>query len=550
MTDALASDSAVLIVRVEAPIDKRFIPHGKQKSLPPDDYNDCAFTASSGFWQPVWLEARPATYIETAALAPTEALDGIDVHIRVAGPARDAAELQLSIDGGAPTTIAVDGRTDIRLICPVAAPELWSPDHPRLYNVALRLTSDDGEDAVVTYTGLRKVEIRDRHLFLNGERLYLRGALDQGFWPGTGYTAPSDDALRHDVELALAAGFNLVRKHIKLEDPRWLYWADRLGLLVWEEPACFGRYRADAAALFEAQLEPMVMRDGNHPSTVIWGLYNEEWGLDWRCAEEPELQQAVERAYDLLKAVDAGRPIVDNSGWWHVKTDLVDWHYYDEDMASWKKTTAALASDQQAWFWHRLADARHYETQLSVAGRDHSDRPLINGEYGGGRASNQGWLFRWQTQDMRLYDAFDGYIYTELYDVEYEKVGMYDAQRRMKELACQPSDVNAETLVIFDLVPVRPGADVVTGDGTVELMIRVSHHGSLALEAALHWGWQPQEATAKGIALRVEPFEITSAIRITEQLPDQLKSAKLHVWLTDSNGIRVAYNYLDVVTTT
>ena len=232
----------------------------------------------------------------------------------------------------------VDGRFAGRL--EIAEPRLWSPSDPHLYELVV--TSSD--DRVVVTAGLRRIETRGEQLYLNGERLYLRGVLDQGYWPESGLTAPSDEALLRDLELARELGFNLVRKHIKLEEPRWLHHADRMGMLVWAEPPAPSRLTpACRDGVLEAQLSPMVERDGNHPSIVVWGLYNEEWGLDWDIPGSPERAAAAIDAYDALRALDDSRPIVENSGWSHVRSDLVDWHYYDEDPASWARNLAELA---------------------------------------------------------------------------------------------------------------------------------------------------------------------------------------------------------------
>lgn len=388
ITDSLHDGRGELILRVEAPLDKRSIPHGKQRSRPADDYDDCSFTPSSGIWQSVWLEGRPSTYIERLDLRPTDDLTGIHARVQVAGPCAREAAVTLTVDG-LPRTLALHDGVAVAVI-PLDHPILWSPRTPHLYTVTVRLRSADGDDQVSSYTGLRRIEVWGDRLVLNGERIYIRGVLDQGYWPEGGYTAPDDAALRRDVELILAAGYNLSRKHIKFEDPRWLYWADRLGLLVWAEPPCIGRYSPEAVARFEAQLAPWVARDGNHPGIILWGLYNEEWGLDWRVGEDQERQDAVRRAYDLLAALDHSRPIIDNSGWWHVKTDVLDWHYYDNDVRRWNEVTTTLAGDAETWFGHQLGVDHWYETQLSVAGADHAGLPLLNGEYGAGQRSASG----------------------------------------------------------------------------------------------------------------------------------------------------------------
>ena len=547
ITDALQDGQGDLVVRVEAPLDKRAIPHGKQRSRPDDDYYECQFTASSGIWQTVWLEGRPATYIKSVRLSPSSALDALQACVELVGDLSEQTLLYVQLEGTQEQVIPVGGSATLTLDVPIEKPRRWTPADPHLYYVTFRLESAAGSDRVRTYTGLRTIETRGQYLFLNGERLYLRGALDQGYWPESGYTAPDDLALQQDVEIALNAGFNLIRKHIKLEDPLWLYWADRLGLLVWAEPPCYGRFSIEAAATFEAQLPLMVERDYNHPCIILWGIYNEEWGLDWRSAQDAEKQEAVIRAYDLLAACDHSRPIIDDSGWNHVKTDVLDWHYYDEDNLRWRDITAALAGDNKTWFGHQLGVDHWYETQLSIADQDHDGLPLINGEYGAGRtAEERGWYFRWQTQELRRHHVISGYIYTELYDVEYELCGLYDAQRRLKPLGHDPAWVNAETTCIFDVLPHKPGLDVVLEKAEVEIPVRLSHQGAEPLSGQLLWWWEEKEDMAKSRSLTIEPFTITEPLLLRLTLPSTNEQGKLHIQYIDETGRVRAYAFLDV----
>jgi beta-galactosidase/beta-glucuronidase len=550
ITDALENERGDLVVRVEAPLDKLSIPHGKQRSRPADDYDSCAFTASSGIWQSVWLEGRPATFIEQVQLRPGDDLASIQACIVLGGTHLARAHMFVQIEGQAGYSFAVEGQTAFVLTLPVEQPRLWSPEHPHLYTALVRLSSADGEDRVSSYTGLRRVETQGNRILLNGERVYLRGALDQGYWPESGYTAPDDAALRSDVELALKAGYNLIRKHIKLEDPRWLYWADRLGLLVWAEPPCVGRYSPEAIARFEAQLAPMVARDGNHPGIILWGIYNEEWGLDWDTAQNKEKQEAVRRAYNLLAALDSSRPIIDDSGWNHVKTDILDWHYYDSDIRRWNEVTAAIASDPSTWFGHQLAVDNWYETQLSVPESDHphAGLPLLNGEYCGGEGDvERGWHLRWQTQALRRHDAISGYIYTELYDVEHELCGIYTADRRLRSLGCNSADVNAETVIIFDLIPELPGLDYRAKNQTIEVNILISHQGVEPLCGRLAWGWEEEDAPIIYQDMEIAPFTITSSTALHYTYPTHQQSGRLAVRFLDTTGRCRAYEFLDIV---
>jgi len=558
ITDALAGcAAATVLVRVHAPIDKREIVHGKQRSIPRDDYDDCAFTPASGIWQPVWLEARPATHIASLALAPAPELDAITADIAVAGPGAAGSRLTVQVADHPPVTVEAPGAGPVRLTLPIAAPRLWSPADPYLYEITATLESADGTDRVGSATGLRRIEVRGGSLLLNGERLYVRGVLDQGYWPRTGLTAPDDEAFTTDLELAREAGFNLVRKHLKLEDPRFLHHADRLGVLVWAEPASTGVYSEQAVARFEAQIEPMATRDGNHPSIVIWGLYNEEWGLDWDVPGDPAKQRAVRRAYDLLKSLDPTRPVVDNSGWTHVATDLVDWHIYDETPAGWSAKVRALLTDGGNGFPVGLGGGRIVRKLVMADGSAAPELPNLNSEFGGGKTSvERGWNLRWQTQELRRHDVLSGYVWTELYDIEHEFAGIYAFDRRLKDSGANPAaETNADTVLVVDLEPVAPGRDlVVGGDRKAAFDVRISHHGSAALPVTLTAGWGPALGPADGVdfgdgsaPVTVRPYRLSEPVRVAERLPDGLAAARLHLRARAADGRVVARTCVDVV---
>lgn len=555
ITDAAGSAEAELVVRVHAPNDKQNIVHGKQRSIPRDDYDGVSFTPTSGLWQSVWLESRPATQLAAVELRPTEQLDGLNARVRVAGP--PAAGVRLTVDG---TIVEAEpGDDGWRASIPLAEPRVWSPDDPHLYDVLVEVRGPDGVDEVSSYTGLRRVDTDGDRLLLNGRPLYLRAVLDQGYWPGTGLTPPDDDALRRDLELARELGYNCVRKHLKLEDPRWLYWADRLGLLVWAEPAATSRYSPESVAAFEAQVPAMVERDGNHPCIVVWGLYNEEWGLDWDVPGDPAKQDALRRAYDLLTALDDSRPVVDNSGWTHVRTDLLDWHVYDNDPGSWARTVQGLVDGSLDSFPVQLGPDYVVPKALVAGGNDDMrGLPFLNSEYGGGSTSvERAWHLRWQTQELRRHDRIVGYVYTELYDIEHETAGLLAFDRSGKDLAgLDPADVNAATVFVFDLTPQAPGADLVCDDdGLVRVPVRISHHGAEPVSGRIRAAWAPALAPfpaepADAVAsepIEAKPFELSAPVDLTCRMPAGLRSARLLFWLDNGSGVR-ARAFLDVTT--
>lgn len=543
-----------LLVRVDAPIDKRSIPHGKQRSVPRDDYDGCSFTPTSGIWQPVWLEPRPATHLASLSLAPTAELDGIVVRGDVAGADAVEATVRIELDGE-PVLTTDAAALSAGVVLPVSDPVLWEPERPRLYEVAVSIDSPAGRDRVRSTTGLRRIETRGSQLYLNGTRISLRGVLDQGYWPRTGSTAPDDAAFVTDLLLAREAGFTLVRKHLKLEDPRFLFHADRLGMLVWAEPASTGRFSEAGAAAFAGQIAPMVQRDGNHPSIVVWGLYNEEWGLDWDLPSDPAKQRAVRDAVQQLKALDRTRPVVDNSGWTHLESDLIDWHVYDEQPAGWARKVAALVDADAPAFPVAIAVDAVVEKSLMVEGSVPRDVPFLNSEFGGGYTSlERGWNLHWQTQELRRHDAIAGYVWTELTDIEHETAGIFDAERIMKDHGGRvPGVANAETVTVFDVTPIWPGLDLAAPGGEVSFSVAVSHHGGEPVELSVGVGWGPalgeelpaSRATA-GTVL-VEPFRLSAPVDVTATMPTDTAQSRLHVVLTDPSGRIRGRGALDVV---
>jgi beta-galactosidase/beta-glucuronidase len=280
-----------IVVDVYDPADDAFgQPKGKQRGS-----HGIWYTRTTGIWRTVWIEAVPDEYIRDAT-----------IRADVDGSVHAAPGVEVVVHG-------LDG-----------APRLWSPDDPFLYDVELRL----GEDVVHSYVGFRSVEARGRELFLNGEPLRIAGVLDQGFWHDGVYTPPGDDALRADVEALKAMGFNLARKHIKVEDPRWYAWCDRLGLLVAQDlPSSHDLSSERARAGILAEWRETIAQLQAHPSIVLWIPINEDWG-----EPAPAFQRELVAA---TRAADPTRLVIDASGWKQQldDTDLVDVHDYDAVLA-------------------------------------------------------------------------------------------------------------------------------------------------------------------------------------------------------------------------
>lgn len=317
-TDALGPRNS-LVVRVHDDTDASFHSRGKQKTR----RGGIWYTPQSGIWQTVWMEAVPRHYIEGLRIVPLFDQSAVEVMVRCSQP----LQCEATVDG---RTVPFTSGEPARI--PMPDFRAWSPEDPYLYDLSVTL----GEDRVESYFGMRKMEVRaDRggvkRLFLNGEPYFQSGLLDQGYWPDGLYTAPSDEALIYDIQTAKAMGFNLLRKHIKVEPMRWYYHCDRLGMLVWQDmPSGGGKYRFSTITLplvtgihrrdnhyrafarassqgrgeYMDELEEMVGQLFNAPSVVMWVPFNEGWG-------QFDSTLVMER----LRALDPTRPVDPASGW-------------------------------------------------------------------------------------------------------------------------------------------------------------------------------------------------------------------------------------------
>jgi hypothetical protein len=309
-----------LIVGVYDPTDDGGQPVGKQRLEPEGIF----YTASSGIWQTVWLEPTPAAHIARLDITPD--LLGQALRLVVQGAGADGQSIEaVALDGDTEVGRA-SGKVGEEIRIPVPNPKTWSPDSPFLYNLRVTL----GDDSVTSYFGMRSIEVAKvgqyLRLLLNGSFLFQLGTLDQGFWPDGLHTAPTDEALRSDIQQHKDLGFNLIRKHIKVEPQRWYYWADKLGLLVWQDMPAMKTEAAptDAARQqFELELREMIDEHRSVTAIVVWVPFNEAWGI-----YDPARIARQVKEWDPSRLVDNNSGVnccgnVDGRN-----GDLVDWHVY------------------------------------------------------------------------------------------------------------------------------------------------------------------------------------------------------------------------------
>ena len=417
---ASGPDNELSVLVDDAELDAT-IPRGKQSWTGSSE--KIWYTPTSGIWQTVWLEPLPERRVRALSVRPDLEAGVVELETEAAGP----LEVEVSL-GGRPvgSWSGPPGRVRLRL----SAVEAWSPDTPSLYE--LRVVC--GDDEVSSYFGLRTVETHDGRFWLNGEPYVQRLVLDQGYFPGGLLTAAGDDDLRRDVELAKALGFNGARKHQKVEDPRWLYWADRLGFLVWGEMANCGGHSAEAERRLKAEWQAAVERDRDHPSIVAWAPMNESFGFqDVDLADRARFWLEL---YELTHLLDGTRPVISNDGWLHAKTDLCTLHDYD-------------GPEQLRVRYRSLGSALDPSLRPEppfLPGFEYGGQPLIVSEFGGVRlAGEAGWAYgeaagpdAFAESYRALVEALmdpgpvEGFAYTQLTDVEQERNGLLTFDRRPK----------------------------------------------------------------------------------------------------------------------
>jgi len=409
-----------LIVRAEDPVGDRSIPRGKQRTEGMGA--PWFYTPTTGIWQTVWLEPLNRGGIESMRVRPD--LDAGAVHFEIVGGGRK--QVVATLDGRPAGTWLGDGDSGSIALTEVRP---WSPEHPNLYG--LEVSSE--RDHVSSYFGLRKVEAKDGRFFLNGEPFVQRLVLDQGYFPGGLLTAATDGDLRRDIELAKAMGFNGARKHQKIEDPRWHYWADTLGFLEWAEMPNFHAVSPEAEARLETEWRERVVRDRDHPSIVAWVPVNETMGL--KDLAPDALADFQMRLHDITKELDGERLVMSNDGWQHAKSDLCTLHDY----------SAANVLRRRYSNLESALEAGAREEPPYLPGYSYHGEPIVVSEFGGialeggkfgyTKAAGADALletYREMVEALMQPGPVEGFCYTQLTDIEEEQNGLLTFDRRPK----------------------------------------------------------------------------------------------------------------------
>ncbi len=445
ITDDVTFDYAnELILWVYDPTDKGGQPVGKQSENPQSIW----FTAVSGIWQTVWLEAVPRVYMTSLTLIPD--IDAQCLHVKVElNDSTSAAQITVTAFADS-LPVAQAQRYGGGGIClSIPNVQLWSPEHPFLYGLRLVLKNTQGiSDTVHSYFAMRKIGLlKDEkgrpRLALNNKIYFQFGPLDQGYWPGGLYTAPSDEALKYDIQECKRLGFNMIRKHVKVEPERWYFWCDKLGILVWQDmPNARNRSDADKAE-FKEELAAMVRHLRNHPSIVVWTIFNENWG-----------RFDTANLVSLVRTLDDSRLINANSGW-NINGsdeglgDINDIHHYEEPQAPVAGSRRAIACGEFGGLWRQVED--HTWTTYDGSG------------YASGNAlANRYVELTHQVQDLIRINGLSAAVYTEITDVEREYAGLLTYDRKVEKCFYLPIYyANQNTIVTaIDKQEVKPPSEI------------------------------------------------------------------------------------------
>ncbi|WP_297409692.1 glycoside hydrolase family 2 TIM barrel-domain containing protein [Naasia sp.] len=420
------------------------------------------YPRTSGIWQTVWVERVPDVYLDRIRWTPDlsrwefdlaayvhshERIEGLDLELRVRLSVDDrilADDSYRIVDNEVHRRLALSdpGIDDFRNEL------LWSPEKPTLVDAQIQLVAGGSViDEIRSYTALRRIALQRGRAMLNNRPYYMRLVLDQGYWPDTLMTPPSEEAIIEDIRLIKAAGFNGVRKHQKIEDPRFLYWADRMGLLVWEEMPSAYRFTHEAVERLVREWMEVIDRDSNHPCIVVWVPFNESWGVPDLPDNEAH-RSFVQSLYHLTRTLDPTRPVIGNDGWESTATDILTIHDYDDDP---ERILRRYGTAEDLTLRDAVMRGFPSGRVLTLEGHPHSGQPVMLTEFGGiaysppeeGPDGVWGYSVTSSSGDLQeryaklisavsRVEALGGFCYTQFTDTYQEANGLFFADRTPK----------------------------------------------------------------------------------------------------------------------
>ncbi len=534
-------------------------PNGKQTGW---------YTPTGGIWQTVYLESRGNSYLRSTRIEPDIDQGKAVFKTRVAVDTPGTYLVKIAAHADAkPERYFSEFRADLQSgehsvtnELSIPDPLLWSPDEPHLYGATItlsRINSDAEqavEDEVKTYFGMRKVS-RGRfndnayeYILLNNKPVYLRGALHQSFSPEGIYTHPNDDYIRRDYEKAKELGLNFIRIHIKIDEPRCLYWADRLGILLMCDMPNYQRHTPRSQRLWEETMRAAIERDFNHPSIFAWCCFNETWGIG-DGGYDRKKQEWVRDMFRLTKQLDPTRLVEDNSPceYDHVETDINSWHFYLDNFEQAKEHVKKVVENTYPGSPFNYAEGWKQETA-----------PLINSEYGGVSAGSGdrdiSWVFLFLTNLLRRYDKICGYVYTELEDIEWEHNGFLNYDRSEKEFH-YPAGITVADLQQpdFPVLDVPPYIEFAPDGKVLSIPVLISHWSEkrdLSVRLTAHGETVDGEPWNKWISpqqkeVHAQPYSVASLGTFEFEIPAR-KGLLFLVAEVMEKDRRIAANYCAV----
>lgn len=431
-------------------------PRGKQRWM--EQNYLCWYIQTTGIWKTVWSEIVPKIRIEHVKMTPNMQKFSLELEYDVIIP-----EKQLGSEYMIETEIFYKNKFINKTITAIYEKHIessisvfskdsfsyeasvypWSPETPNLYDITFRIVyKGDKKDEVKSYFAMREIRIEGTNILLNGHLLYQRLILDQGYWPDSHMTPPSENALIEDIQKIKEMGYNGLRKHQKVEDERFLYWCDVMGMLVWCEAPSFYQFTDYAITEFINEWTEIVNQNYNHPSIIIWTPINESWGIS--CVETNIMEQYfTEAIYYLTKSMDKYRPVIVNDGWEHTISDIITLHDYEDNGTDfYQRYTRFKQEILNAEIYHG-----GYKSSMSN-GYTYKDQPIMISEFGGiaFQNKNSGWGYGEKVKTSEEFiQRFDeittavkkvpyicGYCYTQVSDVQQEMNGLLDENRNYK----------------------------------------------------------------------------------------------------------------------